>query len=117
MVDSENTKYDSRNYCDAIIAKDSGKLIVGCNNTVIPNGVTSIGDGAFYYCNGLSSIVIPNSVTSIGEEAFNYCSNLTSIEIPNSVTSIGDDAFWGCNSAKFYVEKVYMENNISRITE
>ena len=62
----------------------------------IPNSVTSIGDGAFLFCAGLTSITIPNSVTSIGDGAFEYCTGLTSITIPNSVTSIGTLAFDGC---------------------
>ena len=65
---------------------------------VIPDSVTSIGDGAFSYCRGLTSVVIGNSVTSIGEKAFYDCSSLTSVEIPDSVTSIGDSAFSRCSS-------------------
>jgi len=69
------------------------------NNTfTIPNGVTSIGDGAFGNCNNLTSVTIPDSVTSIGAAAFPYCANLTSITIPNSVTSIGYLAFDSCTS-------------------
>ena len=64
---------------------------------IIPNGVTSIGGGAFYDCTGLTSVTIPNSVTSIGKSAFAYCSGLTSVTIPNSVTSIGEGAFRGCS--------------------
>ena len=63
---------------------------------IIEDGVTSIGDAAFFYCSSLTSIEIPNSVTSIGKYVFSYCSELTSIEIPNSVTSIGDGAFSSC---------------------
>ena len=69
-VSSGNTKYDSRNNCNAIIETSSNKLIFGCKNTVIPNNVTSIGSKAFYYCSGLTSITIPNGVTSIGTNAF-----------------------------------------------
>jgi len=65
---------------------------------VIENGVTSIGNRAFYDCSSLTSITIPNSVTSIGNDAFEWCSSLTSITIPNSVTSIGNHAFDGCSS-------------------
>ena len=63
---------------------------------VIENGVTSIGNFAFYNCTSLTSITIPDSVTSIGEDAFSYCTSLTSITIPNSVTSIGNYAFSYC---------------------
>ena len=67
-------------------------------NIIIPNSVTSIGDWAFMDSNALSHIVISNSVTSIGDGTFYGCSSLTNIVIPDSVTSIGDIAFSGCRS-------------------
>ena len=63
---------------------------------IIPDGITSIGDYAFYSCSGLTSVTIPNSVTSIGNHAFRDCGDVTSVTIPNSVTSIGSEAFRGC---------------------
>ncbi|MBQ6209968.1 MAG: leucine-rich repeat protein, partial [Prevotella sp.] len=71
--------YDSRNNCNAIIETSTNTLISGCKNTSIPNSVTTIGDGAFHGCSGLTSITIPNSVTTIGDGAFHGCSGLTSI--------------------------------------
>lgn len=59
-------------------------------------GVTCIGDLAFYGSLNLDSIIIPESVTCIGNIAFSGCSSITSITIPKSVTSIGDWAFNGC---------------------
>ena len=91
-VESGNTKYDSRNNCKAIIETETNTLIAGCMNTIIPNSVTTIGEGAFSGC-GLTSLTIPNSVTSIGGGAFYGCRTLTSVIIPNSVTSIGPLAF------------------------
>ena len=96
-VESGNTTYDSRNNSNAIIETATNTLIQGCQNTVIPNSVTSIGSYAFYGCSSLTSITIPNSVTTIGEDAFLECSGLTSIEIPNSVTSIGKGTFCDCS--------------------
>ena len=98
IVDTDNSIFDSRNNCNAIIETKSNNLIIGCMNTVIPNSVTSIGEFAFYFCSGLTSIVIPNSVTDIGWWAFYGCSGLSSIDIPNSVTDIGENAFYGCSS-------------------
>ena len=99
IVADGNTVYDSRVNCNAIIETASNSLIIGCENTVIPNSVTSIGDYAFYKCSGLTGkLVIPNSVTSIGDYAFWDCSGLTGeLVIPNSVTSIGMKAFSGCS--------------------
>ena len=95
MVEEGNSKYDSRDNCNAIIETGTNQLLFGCQNTKIPNSVTSIGTGAFEYCSGLTSVTIGNSVTSIGERAFNGCSGLTSVTIGNSVTSIGNAAFFG----------------------
>ena len=64
---------------------------------VIGDGVTSIGDRAFYECRSLNSVTIPDSVTSIGQTAFYRCSDLTSADIPSSAT-IGRGAFNGCTS-------------------
>jgi len=65
----------------------------------IGQGVTSIGDYAFYNCSGFTgSLTIPNSVTSIGSDAFYSCSGFTgSLTIGNSVTTIGSDAFYSCS--------------------
>ena len=96
VVESGNTKYDSRNNSNAIIETATNTLIAGFKNTVIPNSVTSIRDGAFKNCSSLTSVTIPNSVTSIGYEVFRGCTGLTSLKIPNSVTSIEDYAFSSC---------------------
>ena len=97
VVESGNTKYDSRNNCNAIIESATNTLVAGCQNTTIPNTITSIGNYAFWCCYSLTSITIPNSVTSIGGNAFSYCSSLTSITIPNSVISIERYAFFSCD--------------------
>ena len=80
-VETGNTKYESRNNCNAIIDKYNNTLVLGCKNTIIPNSVTSIGWGAFNGCSGMSSITIPNSVTSIDVSAFANCSSLSAVHI------------------------------------
>ena len=92
-VDANNTVYDSRNNCNAVIETGSNTLIAGCKNTVIPNDVTTVGEDAFFGCTSLTSVTIPDSVTSIGDFAFCGCTSLASVTIPDSVTSIGFEAF------------------------
>ena len=99
-VSDGNTRYDSRDDCNAIIETESNTLIVGCKSTVIPNSVTMIGDSAFNGCRNLASVVIPDSVTMIGKRAFMECTRLTTINVPDSVTEIGALAFFGCRSLK-----------------
>ena len=65
---------------------------------VMQQGVTSIGDLAFWDCSGLTSVTIPDGVTSIGGDAFRGCAALTSVTIPGSVTNVGQSAFWACSS-------------------
>lgn len=113
VVAKNNSKYDSRNNCNAIIETATNKLVKGCNKTIIPNGITSIEAEAFAGCANLTdmaNIIIPNSVTSIGNNAF-WASGLTSITIPDSVINIGDSAFEKCGSLK----KVSIGKNVTNI--
>ena len=103
VVDENNPKYDSRNNCNGIIETAANRLISGCQNTIIPYGVTDIED-AFWGCSSLKEITIPNTVTNIGTYTFESCS-LTSIVIPKSVTSIGDRAFSLCPLSTIVVEE------------
>ena len=78
---------------------------------VLPEGLTSIGEWAFYLCASVTSISIPEGVSSIGVRAFCNCSSLTSISIPNSVTSIGERAFYSC----YNLASVTLSTNLSKI--
>ena len=90
-----NPVYDSRNNCNAIIETATNTLFLGCRTTIIPQGVTTIGHGAFYRCVSLTTMNIPNSVASIEKRAFSE-TGLTSINIPSSVKTIGDNVFENC---------------------
>ncbi len=112
-VEQGNLTYHSAGNC--LIESATKTLILGCKTSIIPTdgSVTSIGEGAFAYCSGLTSITIPDSVTSIGESAFSGCSGLASITIPDSVTSIGERAFYDCSS----LTSVTIGNSVTSIGE
>ena len=107
VVEIGNPVYDSRDNCNAIIRTADNALITGCQATVIPNTVTSV--GGFSGCTGLTSITIPNSVTTIG--GFSGCTGLISVTIPNSVTVIENYAFRGCTG----LTSVTIPNSITSI--
>lgn len=75
----------------------AGTVVTGIGTctgeVVIPNGVTAIGNYAFFGATGLTSITISNSVTSIGANAFESATALTSVTMGSGVISIGEYAF------------------------
>ena len=113
MVEDGNPFFDSRDNCNAIIETKSNTLIVGGNNTEIPNSVTNIGEYAFCGRSGLYSVNIPNSVTYISVGSFACCRNLTSVTLPNSIISIGMRAFSGC----FGLNSVIIPDSVTSIDD
>ncbi len=96
VVEEGNSKFDSRDNCNAIIETSTNKLVAGCKNTIIPESVTTIGQWAFDYIVGLETISLPSNVETIEERAF--CNTgITTIDLPKSVSSIGNDAFLWCH--------------------
>ena len=78
---------------------------------IVKNGITSIGDYAFYNMTSLVNVSLPESLTSIGYEAFYGCRSLESISIPDSVTSIESGAFENCSSLK----NVKLSNSVTSL--
>ncbi len=120
-VDPANTFYDSRDNCNAIIEKSTGRLIAGCNTSKVPSGVTSIAansfmnftqlksvsfpsslrvieDYAFAGCYGMESVLFSSSMDSIGSYAFAYCNSLLSINIPSGIKTIEPSTFFSCDT-------------------
>ena len=105
-VAPQNTKFDSRDGCNAIIETASNTLLYGCKTTVIPKSVTKIGPQAFARLTGITSIIIPDGVTGIGYNAFEVCPDLTSITIPLSVTGIEFGVFSYCRNLSHVISKI-----------
>ena len=96
-VAKDNSHYSSEN---GVLFDISKKTLIQypCGikgKYVIPNSVTTIGEGAFMYC-GITDVTIPNNVKTIGAGAFGVCKGLTNVTIPSSVTMIEYRAFGFC---------------------
>ncbi len=111
-VTENNNVYASK---DGVLYTYDMSTLLRClrakTSVTIPDGVTSIGEWAFYRCSSLTKVTIPDSVTSIGEWAFYECSSLTSVTIPDSVTSIDTRAFSDCSS----LTSVTISNSVTSI--
>ena len=82
-------------------------------SVVIPDSVTSIGNGAFQLCTNLTSVTIGNGVKSIGDNAFRSCESLKTLTMGNSIETIGAHAFWYCIS----LQGVTLPNSLTKISQ
>lgn len=84
-------------------------LTEGVLETVtLPESLKSIGDGAFYEQTMIGDLQLPENVTFLGTQCFMYSSGLTSINLPEGLTEIPDDCFYQCSS----LESIVIPDNI-----
>ena len=93
---------------DAVVWKSVRKNVTELK---IEEGVTSIGDYAFYYFSALTAVSLPESLTSIGKSAFSFCYELPTLTLPESLTEVGDAAFLGCGS----LGSIYLPTSVTRV--
>ena len=97
-VDESNPFYYSVGNC--LIEHNTGRLISGCANAVIPNdgSIKYIDSLAFYELPGLTDLTLPDGIITIGEKAFANCSELRHLSLPASITTISTNALLDCTS-------------------
>ena len=76
-----------------------------------PEGITTIGDSAFYTATNLKHCILPDTVTSIGNSTFSTCKNLKEITVNAQITSIGSSAFSTCSS----LESISIDGTLTTI--
>ncbi|MGB4671111.1 MAG: C10 family peptidase [Bacteroidaceae bacterium] len=95
-----NPHFDSRNNCNAIIETKTDRLVQGCNYTVVPDGVVTIGANAFEAFDGIVTVRLPGSVINIELEAYYGCSSLKNVFLHDGIEAVGASAFEGCTLLK-----------------
>ena len=106
IVVDENTTFDSREDCNAIIEKATSTLVAGCSQTIIPQSVTALGNHVFEDCIELLEVDLPENLVSIGDYCFAGCTGLEDVLLPVTLASIGEKAFAGCtNLATIFIDQ------------
>ena len=78
---------------------------------VIDEGVTTLSNRAFYYCNNMTTVSIPGSVYKVDDLCFWMCTSLTEVCLPEGVTIMGSNVFLGCYSLR----KVTLPSSLSEL--
>ncbi len=99
-VDPKNTALTS---VDGVLFNKTKTTLLAFPNGVggsysIPEGVTSLGQGAFYRCTFLTEVIMPNSVEAVYREAFMLCLGLDFVKMSDNLTTIDDMAFLHCDN-------------------
>ena len=76
----------------------------------VSDGITSIGDNAFYNCRAMTQVYIPNSVTKIGKSSFYCCNVLEAVTLSDNIASIGWNAFNQCSALTSITLPVHLKS-------
>ena len=105
LVDNDINNFDIK---DGTLVRYSGQG----GTVLIPEGVESINEYAFYKNNNVKKIVLPSSLKEISDYCFNSMKNLEKIKLPNPFIPIGEDAFDESNKSKLFVDDLLIIGNV-----
>lgn len=108
-VDENNPVYYSES--NAVIERETKKLLQGTKTTIIPEDITIIGERAFLAVENQGHLVIPQSVVSIEDEAFKYATFTGTLTLPENLQHIGKYAFY----TTYFTGNLYVPDGVSTI--
>jgi len=103
VVSEENSVYDSRNNCNAVIETTTNTLIAGFPTTIIPSSVKTIGVEAFCALT-LNEVVVPEGVETLDDAAF-FASDINTLILPESLTKVESGAFTMASVTNLTIKK------------
>ena len=80
-------------------------------SVIVPEGIRTIGEGAFKACVSLKQVSLPSALCHIMAGAFKGCRKLRKIQIPQGVTEIGDYAFHRCHCLR----EILLPDSVERL--
>lgn len=92
-VDARNPYLKHTDDYKGVVETATRTLVAACEELVIPDDVTALGDGVFYYCY-FETKALPEGLRTIGDHAFMYCEKMKSVQLPDGLQDIGDHAFF-----------------------
>ena len=104
---ASGTPWEARKSSITAVVVENGITSVGdyafydCDSLTsvsLPEGLRTIGNYALYSCNALSTINLPSGVTSLGSYSFAYNEKLKNVTLPSTLTTIGSNAFYCCSA-------------------
>lgn len=104
LVLPDSVELYETNFPVAYIADEAFIYNTDLKTIVIPEGVTDIGQRAFYGCESLETVILPSTITIISDEAFAYCTSLRQINLPDQLFFAGENIFYECNALKLTEE-------------
>ncbi len=90
-----------------------------CNqlsSVIMPDSVTSLGEGCFFSCSSLSSVTLSNNITSLQRNTFMMCTSLEHISLPNRLNRIGDYSFYSCGLKELIIPEGVTEIGGAAVT-
>ena len=105
-VSEKSTFFYSPEGSNVIIETSTGRLVQGCNYSVIPSeGVNAIGKSSFEGFDSLTIVRLPDCISQIEDDAFANCSNLEIVYMGGGINRIGERVFKGCGKlADVYID-------------
>lgn len=93
MTMEENALFTGTTQSGLVIENGVVKNGKACEGEIrVPDGVTAIGDQAFYRNKKLTGLYLPDGVATIGKYTVNGCQSLEYVRVPESVERLGDGA-------------------------